>query len=101
MNTAVINIKINPNTKEKAQQVAQELGFSLSSLVNAYLKQLVKTKTVYFSAAVEEEPTQYLLNALKESKENLETENVSPTFSNAKDAIAWLNNPHKKYQNED
>lgn len=100
MNTAVINIKTNPTVKTKAQEIAKELGFSLSSLVNAYLKQLIKTKTVYFSA-LEEEPTEYLLRALKESQEDIKADRVSPAFDNAEDAIAWLNNPNRKYQNED
>ena len=95
MNTAVINIKTNPVIKTKAQAVAKELGFSLSSLVNAYLKHLVKTKTVYFSAS--EEPTPYLLEKLKESKEDIKAGRVSPSFSSAEDAIAWLDNPKRKY----
>ena len=49
MNTAVINIRTDLGLKSAAQKVAEELGFSISSLVNAYLKQLVKTKTVHFS----------------------------------------------------
>ncbi len=98
MNTAVINIKTNPTVKTKAQAVAKELGFSLSSLVNAYLKHLVKTKTVYFSAS--EEPTPYLLEALKKSKEDIKAGRVSPGFSSAEDAIAWLDDPNRKYQNE-
>ena len=48
MNTAVINIKTNPSTKIKAQEIARELGFSLSALINGYLKHLVKTKNCTF-----------------------------------------------------
>ena len=64
MNSAVINIKTQPIIKKQAQIVAKELGFSLSSLVNAYLKQLIKTKTVHFSILNEGEPTDYLMNSL-------------------------------------
>lgn len=69
MNTAVINIKTNPQVKAKAQAVAEELGFSLSSLINGYLKHLVKTKTIHFNTS--EEPTQYLLDALRESEKDI------------------------------
>ena len=62
MNTAVINIKTRPETKIKAQLVAKDLGLNLSSIINAYLTQLIKTKTVAFS--VKEEPTKYLLKML-------------------------------------
>lgn len=69
MNTAVINIKTQPETKIKAQLVAKELGLNLSSIINAYLTQLIKTKTVAFS--VREEPTKYLLEMLKQSQEDI------------------------------
>ena len=69
MNTAVINIKTNPQVKAKAQAVTEELGFSLSSLINGYLKHLVKTKTIHFNTS--EEPTQYLLDALRESEKDI------------------------------
>ncbi len=98
MNTAVINIKTDPKLKIEAQKVAGELGFSLSSLVNAYLKQLVKTKTVKFS--LDEQPSEYLLKSLKESEEDIKAGRVSPSFDNAEDMITWLNNPRRKYENE-
>ncbi len=98
MNTAIINIKTNPLVKEKAQEIAGELGFSLSSLINAYLKHLIKTKTVYFNAS--ENPTEYLISALEESKKDIEQNRVSTQFTKAKDAISWLNDPQKRYKNE-
>lgn len=56
MNTAVINIKTDPKLKKQAQNIAAQLGFSLSSLINAYLKQLVRDKTVHYNL-VDESPT--------------------------------------------
>ncbi len=90
MNTAVINIKTQPETKIKAQTVAKELGLNLSSIINAYLTQLIKTKTVTFS--VSEEPTKYLIKMLKKSQEDIKAGRVV-SFKNAKDAIKYL---HKK-----
>ncbi len=95
MQTAVINIKTHPETKKKAQQVAQELGISLSGLINGYLKQLIKTKRVEFSLS--EEPSQYLIDSLKESQSDIKARMISPTFENAADAIDWLNSPKKRY----
>ena len=99
MNTAVINIKTNAKIKAKAQKVASDLGFSLSALINGYLNQLVKTKTIHFSA-LEETPSEYMIQALRESEEDRKKDRVSPSFDNAKDAIGWLNNPNRKYINE-
>ena len=95
MNTTVINIKINPTLKKQAQNIAEELGINLSSLIKAYLKQLVRVKTVSFS--LEEEPTDYLLQALKESQEDIKASRVSPAFDNPNGAIKWLRKKNKKY----
>lgn len=87
MNTAVVNVKVDPVIKRKAQRVAGEMGLSLSALVNGFLKHLIKTKTVTFSAS--EEPTPYLLRALKESKEDIKAGRVV-SFKNSKDALTYL-----------
>lgn len=95
MNTAVINVKVSPDLKAQAQNLAEELGFSLSSLINACLKQMVRTKAVSFN--VSEEPTDYLIKMLEESKEDIKQGRISPSFDNTKDAIKWLSSPSKKY----
>lgn len=66
MNTAVINIKTDPKVKAQAQEVAGELGFSLSALMNGYLRQLVRTRRVDFS--LDETPSKYMVKALEESE---------------------------------
>lgn len=87
MNTAVINIRTDLGLKSAAQKVAEELGFSISSLVNAYLKQLVKTKTVHFSEA--EEPSDYLIELLKEAEEDRKA-GRHHTFNNSTEALEYL-----------
>lgn len=47
----VLNIKTDLVIKEQAKSVAQELGLSLSAVVNAYLRQFSRDKAVYFSLA--------------------------------------------------
>lgn len=94
-NTAVINIRTDAKIKNQAQQIAEKLGLTLSSVINAYLRQLIRTKSVSFSLT--EEPKSFLLKALKESKKDIKEGRVSPSFSKAEEAIKWLNNPKKKY----
>lgn len=86
-NTAVINVKVNPDLKAQAQSLAEELGFSLSSLVNACLKQIVRSGSVSFS--VSEEPTEYTIKALKESKADIKAGRVV-SFKTGEDALAYL-----------
>lgn len=88
MNTVVINIKTEPETKKKAQQVAAQIGVSLSALINAFLKHLVRTKRVEFNLS--EEPSAYLIKTIKRAEENLKKGKGSPIFDNADDAIEWL-----------
>lgn len=88
MNSSVINIKTNPKIKNEAQKVAGELGFSLSSLINGYLRQLIKTKTAHFSLS-ESNPSEYMLKALKESEMDVRA-GRGRSFKSAKAAISFL-----------
>ena len=100
MNSAVVNIKVEPKLKKEAQRVAEKLGMSLSAIINAYLNQLVRTKTINFSVS-DEEPSEYLIEMLRKSQEDIKAGRVSPTFDNIEDEIAWLNDPNARYQNGD
>ena len=88
MNTSVINIKTNPEVKASAQRVANDLGFSLSSLINGYLKQLVKTKTAHFSLN-ENSPSEYMIKALKEWEREIKM-GRRKKFVNSKSAVSFL-----------
>lgn len=88
MQRAVLNVKVNPQTKEKAKEVAENMGFSLSALVNAFLTQLVKTKSVEFH--VDEVPTEFVRKILKQAQKNREQGKGSPIFDNADDAVEYL-----------
>lgn len=45
----IINIKTEPEVKESAQKLAAELGLSLSAILNGYLNQFIRNRSVYFS----------------------------------------------------
>lgn len=51
MNNTVINVKTEKEVKESAKRVAKDLGLSLSAVINAYLRQFVRNRAVYFSSA--------------------------------------------------
>ena len=98
MNTTIVNIKIDPITKAHAQKIADQLGFSLGSLIKAFLKQLVREKKVSFSLLGE--PSEYLVRSIAESKKDIQKGWVSPEFDNTEDAIDWLDNSNKIYENQ-
>lgn len=88
MNTAVINIRTEAKTKLQAQQIAHKLGLSLSTLLNGFLKQFVKTKKVTFS--LEEEPNEYFRRTLAKARKNWQEGKGSPVFHTGREAVKWL-----------
>ena len=88
MDTAIINLRVDPRLKANAQAVAKKLGFSLSSILKGYLRELAKLGRVDF--AVAEDPSPWLIRQLKQArKEMLEGKAVS--FNDVESAIRWLN----------
>ena len=84
-----INIKADRSVKQRAQKVARDLGMPLSTIINAYLNQFIRTKEVHF----------YMEGVLKPSvkrrldrlqKEAMAGKNLSPAFSSAEEAIRYL-----------
>ncbi|KKS13359.1 hypothetical protein A2617_00140 [Candidatus Daviesbacteria bacterium RIFOXYD1_FULL_41_10] len=87
MQTAVVNVKVDTKVKKEAHKIAQELGLSLSGLINGYLRQLIRTREVTFSLS--EEPSEYMIQALKESKEDIKAGRVI-SFAEGIDALNYL-----------
>lgn len=98
MRTEIINIKTDPVTKKKARKIASELGFGLSTLLNAYLKQFVKTKTATFGPS-KEQPSEWLIESLRRAEKDEREGWVSPAFDNVEDSMAWLKDSNRKYRN--
>lgn len=85
----MINIKTDKKVKEDAQKLAKELGFTLSALVTASLKQFIRTQSVSFSASYKMTP--YLEGILEEVEKDIkEGKNLSPKFSTAKEMDEYL-----------
>lgn len=89
MNTASIYIKTRPEIKAKVEEIASEFGLSLTHLINSYLKQIVKNKSIL--SKLSENPTKYLLESIKIARRERKEGRASPIFNKADDAIKWLN----------
>lgn len=85
----VLNVKTDKDVKERAQALAKHMGIPLSTVVNAYLKEFVVTgnfkitREPELNARVQKE----LARAVADTKAG---KNMSPRFSDAASAIAWL-----------
>lgn len=90
MSYAIITAKIDPQTKKEAMATANELGLPLSLVIKAFLKRFIRTKSITFSARVEEVPNARMLKVLKKAEENYKKGNTSPAFKTGEEAVAWL-----------
>ncbi len=89
MSKAVINFKIDSEVKEEAQKLARELGMPLSAIVNAQLRELIRTRTLNVSA--EPRMTAYLERIIEGVEQNRKTgKNITRTNS-VEEALAHLN----------
>ncbi len=85
----VINIKTDKEVKKNAQELAQKLGLSLSDVINASLRNFIRTREVYFSDIPRMTPEfEKLLGKVEEDIKK--GRNLSPSFDNMDDAIAYL-----------
>ena len=97
MNTTSLHIKIEPNLKKQAQNLADELGVSLSSVMKALLKQFVRTKQL--SVGIPEIPNVYLRKVIKQSDEDIKN-GKTLAFKNGQEALDYLDSliDHDKQQ---
>lgn len=91
---AIINIKVDPIVKKKVQKVAHDLGMPLSTIINAYLRQLIYTKEVHFAVEGTLKPAvkKRLDRLTKEAKTG---KNLSGPFSTSEEMDAYLNSLSK------
>lgn len=85
----VIHIKADKDVKENAARVARELGLNLSDVINASLRNFIRTREIIFS------DTPQMTPELEKLLENVEDDikynrNLVGPFKNAKQANKYL-----------
>ena len=85
----MINIKTDREVKEKAKKIASELGLPLGTILNAYLKEFIRTKEAHFS--IPPKITSKLEKILDSVEKDLKKgKNLSPVFSSTKKMDDYL-----------
>lgn len=85
----VINVKTDVKVKQQARHLAADLGLSLSTVVNAYLKQFVRNREVYFSVSPKmTAELEALLGPIE--KDIRRRKNLSPAISTPKELNRYL-----------
>ena len=83
MQTANINIRTNSNLKRKADILYNKLGLNMSTAINMFLLESVRTNSLPLSLKLNE-PNMDTIKAIKESKEIIKNKN-SKGYSNVRD----------------
>ncbi len=85
----LINIKTDKEVKENAKKAAGELGLSLSDVINASLRNFIRTREVYISAVPRMTPElEKLLGPIEKDLKN--KKNLSPALSSSAEAADYL-----------
>ena len=85
----LISIRADTDVKREAQKAAKELGIPLSTIVNAYLKQLGREQRINFVVPLR--PNKKTAKLLRRaSKDFSKGRNVSRFFATADDMDAYL-----------
>ena len=85
----VIHIKADKEVKENAARAAKELGLNLSDVINASLRNFIRTRKVVFSDTPRMTPElEKLLDRVEEDIKH--NRNIIGPFKNAKEANDYL-----------
>lgn len=90
MNT-VIHIKANKEVKENAQKAAKDLGLTLSDVINAALRNFIRTREIVFSDIPQITPE--LEKRLEKVEEDIKNNRNIIRYKNAKEFLKALNSP--------
>jgi antitoxin component of RelBE/YafQ-DinJ toxin-antitoxin module len=91
--STVLNVKIDPVLKKRAQSVAKELGLPISLVVAASLREFVNTRSLTISDAprLKPEVEAELLDLSKKVRSG-NFDDFSPAFDSVEESFAWLDN---------
>ena len=85
----VIHIKADREVKENAAKIAQELGLSLSDIINASLRNFIRTREIVFSHTPQMTPElEKLLDKVEEDIKH--NRNIVGPFHSAEEANKYL-----------
>ena len=69
MKTTKIHIKVDPRVKDEVQIIIDDIGLTLSGVINAFLKHPVRTREITFSAG--DTMTPYMKKVIAEARKDI------------------------------
>ena len=94
MNSVLLTVKTDTDTKTKLKSFAEELGVTSSALVNMVVKQALREKRLVLD--INSEPTPYLAKIMREADEDYKNDRNITHTKNPQEALVHLNGLMKK-----
>lgn len=89
LDKTIINLKVSKNLKREAQELANEIGVPLTTVITANLREFVRSRSITVSAFPRLKPE--IEREIEEAVADFrESKNISPVFSSPKEAADYL-----------
>jgi addiction module RelB/DinJ family antitoxin len=85
----VLTIKTDKSVRDEARKVAEEFGIPLGTIINAFLRQFVRSKEL--SLDLSYRPSKYLRDVIKQSEIEFEKGDYSGPFNGVEELMTHLN----------
>ncbi len=72
MAQTLINFRIDESTKKQLEQVCNELGMTMSTALNIFIKKVIREKRIPFDVSIDPFYSESNMNAISESIKQLE-----------------------------
>lgn len=82
--TSAINIQVDSETKKQATAVLSDLGLSMSTAINLFLRQVIKRDGLPFEV-VNPKPNPDMIEAIKEMEDIIKNPDKYPRYTNRED----------------
>ena len=92
--TSAINVKVDSITKQEATKILTDLGLSMSSAIEIFLKQVVKNDGLPFEVK-NPKPSRKLRRALKEADDMIKNPDKYPVYDNVDELMMVLEDTEK------
>ena len=86
--TTNLSVRINVETKKEAEEMFDSMGMSLTTAINIFIKQSLRTRSIPFQITMDV-PNAVTLAAMQEARQLANDPNAK-TYTNVEDALAEL-----------
>ena len=76
MANANLSIRVDKETKEKANELFNKFGLTMTTAVNMFLKTVIRENRILFELKLEEDPNKITMKAIEEERRIAKDDNV-------------------------